>query len=142
MQCSEPCPATSNERPNFSWGLAVAIKIANGVQFATIAPAGFEILRALSEVSKRLVLDLTITSGTDGGHSGPSDPHHTGNAYDVRSHDLINKQDVLTAIMTELGEPSPSSGGYITAKFFGWIEQANSPNEHMHFQLRHGQTYP
>lgn len=120
----------------------MAIKVADGVQFAVIAPAGFEILRALAEVSKTLGLDLTITSGTDGDHSGESDPHHLGAAYDVRSHDLINKQDVLTAIMEQLGQPSPSSGGYVTAKFFGWLEQAGTDNEHFHFQLRRGQVYP
>lgn len=118
------------------------LKTADGVQFAVIAPAGFEILRALSTVSKAVGLDLTITSGTDGEHSGPADPHHSGMAYDVRSHDVLNKQDLLTAVMTELGQPSPSSGGYVTAKFFGWLEQAGTDNEHFHFQLRHGQTYP
>lgn len=120
----------------------MAIRVASGVQFAVIAPAGFEILRALAAVSKQQGLDLTITSGTDGAHSGETDPHHLGNAYDVRSHDLINKQDVLTSIMEELGQPSSSSGGYITAKFFGWIENLNQDNEHIHLQLRHAQTYP
>jgi hypothetical protein len=120
----------------------MAIKTANGVQFAVIAPGGFEILRALGEVSKQTNLDLTITSGTDGAHSGLSDPHHKGEAYDIRSHDLINKQDILTAVMEQLGQPSPSSGGYVTAKFFGWLEQAGTDNEHFHFQLRHGQVYP
>lgn len=120
----------------------MALLVATGVQFGSIAPAGFEILRALASVSKQIGLDLTLTSATDGAHSGPQDPHHSGEAYDVRSHDLLNKQDILTAVMTELGQPSPSSGGYVTAKFFGWLEQASTPNEHMHFQLRHGQSYP
>lgn len=120
----------------------MAIRVASGVEFAVIAPAGFEILRALATVSNKLGIDLTITSGTDGLHSGESDPHHSGNAFDVRSHDLVNKQDVLTAILTELGQPSPSSGGYVTARFFGWLENANGPDEHFHFQLRHGQVFP
>lgn len=120
----------------------MAIKVADGVQFSTIAPAGFEILRALATVSNSSGVDLTITSGTDGVHSGPSDPHHSGCAYDVRSHDLTNKQDVLTAVMQELGQPSASSGGYVTPLFFGWIENLNAPNEHIHIQLRHGKTYP
>src|SRR6267378_7969629 len=105
-----------------SIGRAMALKAANGVQFAVIGPAGFEILRALAEVSKHAGQDLTITSGTDGVHSGAEDPHHSGQAYDIHSHDLLNKQDILTAIMSELGQPSPSSGGLVTAKFFGWLE--------------------
>lgn len=120
----------------------MAIRVADGVQFGVIAPAGFEILRALTAVSNSSGVDFTITSGTDGVHSGLSDPHHSGCAYDVRSHDLTNKQDVLTAVMQELGQPSASSGGYVTAKFFGWLEQAGTDNEHFHFQLRHGQVYP
>ena len=46
------------------------------------------ILAALKAASKTLNLDLTITSGTDGVHSGPGDVHHRGEAYDVRSHDF------------------------------------------------------
>lgn len=113
-----------------------------GAEFKVIAPAGFEILRALATVSNNFRINLVITSGTDGIHSGENDPHHRGEAYDVRSHDLLNKQDVLTAVMEQLGQPSPSSGGYVTAKFFGWIEDLNQPNEHIHVQLRHGQTFP
>lgn len=120
----------------------MALRTAAGVQFDPLDCAGIEILRALAVVSRNLGINLTITSGTDGAHSGPNDPHHRGEAYDVRSHDLLNKQDVLTAVMTELGQPSPSSGGYVTAKFFGWLEQADTPNEHFHFQLRHGQSFP
>lgn len=118
------------------------LQTAPGVEFQIIAPAGFEILRALAAVSNKLGLTLTITSGTDGIHSGPSDPHHRGEAYDVRSHDLVDTQAVLTAIMDELGQPSPSSGGYVTAKFFGWLEAAGTDNAHFHFQLRHGQIFP
>ena len=112
------------------------------VLFEPMPPAGQAILDALAKVAGTLSFDLVVTSGADGTHSGPSDPHHSGNAYDVRSHDLINKQDILTAVMTELGQPSPSSGGYVTAKFFGWLEQADTDNEHFHFQLRRGQVYP
>lgn len=112
------------------------------VEFKVIAPAGFEILRALTTVSNKLGISLTLTAGTNGVHSGPTDPHYSGNAFDVRSHDLVNKQDVLTAVMTELGQPSPSSGGYVTSKFFGWIEDSEQENEHIHLQLRHGQVFP
>jgi len=105
-------------------------------------PAGQAILDALTKVAGTLAFDLVVTSGTDGLHSGSNDPHHSGNAYDVRSHDLVNKQDILMAVMEELGQPSPGSGGYVTAKFFGWLEQTGTDNEHFHFQLRRGQVYP
>lgn len=110
------------------------------VQFATIAPAGFELLRALASCG----YDLTITSGTDGEHSGPADPHHLGCAYDVRSHDLDadHKSNVLFLVMSQLGSPTPGSGGLVTDKFFGWLEQAGTADEHFHFQLRHGAVYP
>lgn len=115
-----------------------------GAQFAVIAAAGFELLRALTSASKALGLDLVITSGTDGTHSGPLDPHHLGCAYDVRSHDFehAQKDDVLYRIMCELGVPSRASGGWVTDKFFGWLEDEAQPGEHYHFQLRHGMQYP
>lgn len=115
-----------------------------GVRFDVIAAAGFELLRALASASKALGRDLTITSGTDGDHSGPLDPHKLGCAYDVRSHDLDphQKDDVLYRIMCELGTPSRASGGYVTDKFFGWLEDEAQPGEHFHFQLRHGMSYP
>ena len=56
-----------------------------GVLFQKIAPAGFRILSAIDQVSQALSVNLVITSGTDGEHSGPNDPHHRGEAFDVRS---------------------------------------------------------
>jgi len=112
-----------------------------GVSFSAIAPAGFRILSALESVSRRLGISLTITSACDGEHSGPGDPHHRGEAYDVRSHGVNAKDTVLLAVMRELGEPQPESGGFVTRCFFGWIENAGSDNEHFHFQLRHGAEY-
>lgn len=113
-----------------------------GVQYTIIAPGGQKILDALKIVCSKKDFNLTVTSACDGIHSGPADPHHSGNAYDVRSKDVEDKQGVLLAVMSELGAPTPSSGGYVTEKFFGWLEQADTDNEHFHFQLRHGQTYP
>jgi hypothetical protein len=115
-----------------------------GVRFDLIAPAGFRILAALEEASLQSNLDLIITSGTDGEHSGPNDPHHLGQAYDVRSHDFSpeQKQMVLEYVMTVLGTPLEQSGGLVTDKFFGWLEAAGTANEHYHFQLRRGMEYP
>lgn len=113
-----------------------------GVQYTVVSEAGKAIMTALAEVCVERSIDLTVTSACDGEHSGPEDPHHLGNAYDVRSKDVEDKEGVLLAVMRHLGDPVPGSGGYLTAKFFGWIEQAGTDNEHYHFQLRHGQTYP
>lgn len=126
-----------------------ALRVKDGVEFKRIAPAGFRLLSAIEETAEHLLYDLTITSGTDGAHSGPNDPHHRGEAYDVRSHDVPaeQRQALLEHVMWRLSsglddEPAPSSGGLITRLFFGWLENAGTDDEHFHFQLRHGATYP
>lgn len=103
------------------------------VLFSQIAPGGFRILSAIDQAAAKLDLDLIITSGTDGTHSGPNDPHHRGEAYDVRSHDFIpdQKDKVLAEILNILG-----------TAFFGFLESPNTDNEHFHFQVKKGTTYP
>ena len=108
------------------------VRVKEGVQFATIAPGGFMILAAIQAATMTLSHDLTITSGTDGVHSGPSDPHHRGEAYDVRTNDLPDKQAALDAILAKL----PS------ANFFAFIEDPGSENEHIHCQVARGTVYP
>jgi hypothetical protein len=109
------------------------INVKEGVEFSIIAPAGFLILQALKTTSKTLNLDLTITSGTDGAHSGPTDPHHSGEAFDVRCNDLSSslKTMVLNAVMYDLGFD----------RFYGFIEAPDTGNEHLHFQRRKGTTF-
>ena len=87
-----------------STGLHMALKVKQGVEF-TVAPAGVAILQTLKSVSKILALDLTITSGSDGAHSGPNDPHKRGEAYDIRSHDIPpgDRMRILSMIMSQLG---------------------------------------
>lgn len=104
-----------------------------GVEFAVFAPGGFLILQSLKAASKTLGVDLTITSGTDGVHSGPMDPHHRGEAYDVRSHDFddATKQKVLAAIMAPLS----------WQHFFGFVEAPGTPNEHLHVQTKKGMGF-
>ena len=103
-----------------------------GVEFKVIAPAGFRILWALTEVASGDGPDLTITSACDGAHSGPDDPHHRGEAYDVRCHDLPDPALVLQDLQHILG----------TGQFFSFIEDPGTANEHIHVQLRKGMTYP
>jgi hypothetical protein len=106
-----------------------------GVLFTVISPAGFHILWAVRSAALTLGHDITITSACDGLHSGPDDPHHLGQAYDLRTHDLPDPDDrklMLDTIMSTLG----------TAKFYGFIEDPDTGNEHIHVQLRHGIMYP
>jgi hypothetical protein len=104
-----------------------------GVQFSRIASAGVRILAALDSASALLGCDLTITSACDGAHSGPDDPHHLGEAFDVRTHDLgVNDKLRLVRILSEL---------LPTDQFFMFIEAPSSPNEHMHIQRKKGTVY-
>ena len=105
-----------------------------GVLFNIIAPGGFRILYAIDRAAQSLGVDLTITSGTDGEHSGPNDPHHRGEAYDIRSHefDEPTKQKVLNELM-----------GFLDLEhFYGFLESPGSPNEHFHIQVKKGTTFP
>lgn len=115
------------------------VRVKPGVQFTVIAPGGFAILAALEFASFTLDEDVTITSACDGEHSGPDDPHHRGEAYDIRTHDLMSaeqKQDLLEAVMDEL------NGSKGIGKFYGFIEDPGTSNEHIHIQVAKGTTYP
>lgn len=125
------------------------LRVKPGVLFTWIAPGGFRILGALDQTALSLGLELTITSACDGEHSGPDDPHHRGEAFDVRVHDLEPEeiQRVLTMVMDDLSlsvhdGPLRSSGGLATQCFFGFLEDPGSDNMHLHFQTRRGVAYP
>lgn len=110
------------------------VLVKDGVSFDKIAPGGFRILSAIDYTAFKLNLNLTITSACDGEHSGPNDPHHRGEAYDIRSHDFddATKKNVLNIIMAQLGFD----------QFYGFLESPNTENEHFHFQVKKGTTYP
>lgn len=110
------------------------LRVKEGVEFTKIAPAGFRILAALDAATQELGCDLTVTSACDGAHSGPDDPHHRGEAYDVRSHDFTadQKQRVLDFVRTHLG----------WEHFYGFLEVPSTDNEHFHIQIKKGTTYP
>jgi hypothetical protein len=111
----------------------VVVRTKPGVEFAIIAPGGFVLLAAIEYAATHAGTDLVITSATDGEHSGPNDPHHRGEAYDVRTNDLPEglKQTVLAAIVNFSGPA-----------FFAFLEDPDTENEHIHCQLRKGTTYP
>ena len=111
------------------------VRVKDGVLFAVIAPGGFRILSAIEQACRKLNLgDFTITSACDGEHSGPNDPHHRGEAYDVRSHDFPaeRKPTILNAFQALL----PGD------QFYCFLESAGTPNEHWHLQVKKGTEYP
>lgn len=107
------------------------LRVKDGVLFQIIAPGGFRILAALDLMARLADEDLTITSATDGEHSGPDDPHHRGEAYDIRTHDLQDKERTLSVLEGMLG-----------TAFYAFIEDPGTPNEHIHCQVAKGTTYP
>jgi len=102
------------------------VKLKIGVQLDPIAPGGFLILQALKKVSTELNIDLTITSGTDGEHSGPHDPHKRGEAYDIRTHDF--QDDVKGKVVFRLSE-------ILGKSFYVFLEDRGTSNEHIHAQV-------
>lgn len=109
------------------------VRVKPGVLFNVIAPGGFRILSAIDQTAEDLRFDLMITSGTDGEHSGPNDPHHRGEAYDIRSHEFNaeEKQSILANLRAYLGD-----------RFYVFLEAEGTPNEHFHLQITKGSTYP
>lgn len=108
------------------------LRCKEGVEFTVIAPAGFEILAVMRTVAQVIEHDITITSACDGEHSGPEDPHHKGEAYDFRTHDLPDKNVFFGEVLVRL-DPKI---------FYAFIEDPGTVNEHLHAQLRHGLTFP
>src|SRR5258706_2181459 len=110
------------------------LRVKSGVQFNIISPGGFRILSALDQVANKIGFDITITSACDGEHSGINDPHHRGEAYDIRTNNLvqIQKDNIILNIMEILG----------WARLYGFLEDANTENEHIHFQVKKGTVYP
>ena len=117
------------------------VRVKDGVTFAAIAgpytgviaPGGFVLLAAIFATAQIIGHDLTITSGSDGCHSGELDPHHRAEAYDVRTHGLTAEQKEL-ALKTIQDASGP--------RFFAFIEDAGTDNEHIHCQVAKGTVYP
>ena len=108
------------------------ILVKPGVQFAVIRPAGARIIEVLRGIARELSFDVTITSATDGTHSGPNDPHHLGEAYDLRTRGLTDAQKNQLLAMLQ---------GRLGSQFFAFLEAPGSGNEHIHVQRRKGTRY-
>jgi hypothetical protein len=110
------------------------VRVKDGVDFKVIAPAGFRILGAIETTARRAGVDLVITSACDGVHSGFDDPHHRGEAYDLRTNSLApaDKTVVLNCLIALLP----------IDQFYCFLEAPNTPNEHIHAQIKKGTVYP
>lgn len=109
------------------------IKIKEGVTFI-YSPGGLTILNAVKTISRLMNHDFTITSGSDGVHSGPEDPHYHGDAYDIRSKDLADetqKQQFLANLNNLLARD----------RFYYFLENPGKDNEHFHIQVKNGTTF-
>ena len=115
-----------------------------------LKPAGFRILCELCNMAKDWYQDLEVTSGSEGQHSGPTDPHKRGEAIDLRSNNmasLAEKQGFVQSLIIRLCDKVGErvfevSGGWANDHFFAFLEDAGKPNEHIHIQRRHNTAYP
>lgn len=121
--------------------------VKTGVKFDRIAPAGFHILWALGQTARVIKRPLTITCGTE--DHPPTDPHSTGEAYDVRSRMIpaADQQRIVREMLLALSDgpddaPVETSGGLATKYFFGFLESPGTPHAHFHFQRRNGRIFP
>lgn len=111
-----------------------------GVEFGGVLhPAGARILEVLKQIVAELPFDVTITSSRDGMHSGVGDPHHSGEAFDLRTHSLspAQKQGLLGRLKAGLYREPTGPG----RRFYAFLEAPGTDNEHIHVQRRKGTSY-
>jgi hypothetical protein len=77
---------------------------------------------------------VVITAGTNGVHSGPADPHYRGDALDLRTHTFPTR-DSKFAYAARLNQ-------ILGDNFYAFVEDPDSPNEHIHVQVAKGHVYP
>ena len=108
-----------------------------GVDFGpSLAPAGARILEVLKQLVPAYAFDITITSARDGVHSGPTDPHHSGEAFDLRTRTLTTEQKA--ALLADLRQTLYKTP---LRHFYAFLEAPDQPNEHIHCQRRQGTVY-
>ena len=114
----------------------MALLIKPGVEFGEVlAPAGARILDVLKRLAPKYQFNLVITSARDGVHSGPSDPHHSGEAFDLRTHTLTDTQ--IQLLLLDLREALYRE----PRLFYAFYEAAGTANAHIHCQRRAGKIY-
>lgn len=106
------------------------------VRFRIITPALVHMLGAVERLSRELFglpeEGLVITSGSDGTHMAGS-KHYTGEAIDLRTKGMspTMQNALITALRRELGP-----------QFTVLLEDAGTPNEHAHVQVKKGRRFP
>lgn len=128
------------------------VQTKDGVQFARIAPGGFEILSALVTVAGMQIDDLEVTCGTEG-HTSP-DPHVRGEAYDVsiagltgdqilalcqRLHATLGLKFTVLYEVPSLGQAQGPASGQSNPYLY---VNAGATAPHLHVQVKIGSTYP
>ena len=129
----------------------------NAVHVSGVAlkPAGLRIICEAVNIAKDLPYNVGVTSGTDGQHSGPPDPHHRGEAIDFMTRNMPTMGDkyaFASAMIFRLVDGTSDtpfrvngkddSAGWACARWFAFVEDPGLPNEHIHVQLRQGCVYP
>lgn len=129
------------------------LRIRPGVTIQNPAPAGFRILSALDQLALMRLNDLVITSGDEGGDwRSASDPHQTGEAYDVSvkgwsEDDVIVGYKYLTRLLgarfTVLYEVPPQIVDSLpqALKDIAYVNP-KATGIHVHIQRKRGTTYP
>lgn len=122
------------------------------VSSVPLKPAGLRIICEACNIVKDLPWDVGITSGTEGQHSGPTDPHPRGEAIDFMTHNFRTMEEKYSfasslAIRLNDGLATRVNGhddvdGWAGAKFFVFVEHPGQPKEHVHAQVRKGCQYP
>ena len=116
-------------------------------RFDQIRPAGFRILAAIDHAAQACRVDLMITSGTDS--HAITDPHASGEAYDVSVHQLSAQQiaDVKAILERTLGSlftvlyEVPKVPSDPTLRPIAYVNlKATGP--HFHIQRRKGTVFP
>jgi hypothetical protein len=112
------------------------IFVKQGVEFGPLlAPAGARILEVLKQLVAGYDFHVTLTSARDGIHSGPQDPHHSGEAFDLRVNDLqpAQIQRLLNDLQFHLYRDP--------RRFYAFMEAPGTPNAHIHVQRRAATSY-
>jgi hypothetical protein len=99
---------------------------------ARLTPALVHIFQAVVSADGAFAEDMVITSVNDSRHA-PGSAHYRDVAVDLRCNDRVRATDEALCDFLEMA---------LGPKFLVLYEGAGTPNEHIHIQLRKGQTWP
>lgn len=115
----------------------------NNCRFKRITPALIHFLHCIHEVQNKhdWLPNLVITSANDSNHVENS-RHYLDEAWDIRTHyfvSLMEKEKFMAALSLYLNH---SDRCLREGAFYVSLHSPNTPNEHIHVQVKKGQTYP